>query len=183
MPGVNFSTQTADIDEREVEAPLIQAGLGGEDVAEVLAIAKATEVSKTNVDAYVIGCDQTLSLEGELLHKPLGIEPENFQKFLKDLPNSEFAGGNVTIPHKEIAFENLTKFDDAAKAIGAVNTLWLESEILCGGNTDAYGFSANLDEFAPEWRDGKTAIVLGAGGASRAIVYSLLEGVLKIFTS
>ncbi len=108
-------------------------------------------------------------------YEPLGVEPENFQKFLKDLPNSEFVGGNVTIPHKEIAFENLTKLDDAAKAIGAVNTLWIESEILCGGNTDAYGFSANLDEFAPEWRDGKTAMVLGAGGASRAIVHSLLE--------
>ena len=67
--GVKFSTQSADINEREVEEPLLEAGLGGQDVAEVLAIAKASEISKSNADAYVIGCDQTLSLEGELLHK------------------------------------------------------------------------------------------------------------------
>lgn len=108
-------------------------------------------------------------------YEPLGIEPENFEQFLKDLPQTGFVGGNVTLPHKEMAFANLAQLDDAAKAIGAVNTLWLEDKILCGANTDAYGFSANMDEFAPEWRDGKTAIVLGAGGASRAIVYSLLE--------
>ena len=104
-----------------------------------------------------------------------GIEPENFEQFLKDLPTSEFVGGNVTIPHKEIAFANVNQLDDAAKGIGAVNTLWLEDGNLCGGNTDAYGFSANMDQFAPEWRHGKIAIVLGAGGAARAIIYALLE--------
>ena len=72
--GVKFSAQVADIDEREIETPLIQAGLGGEDIAEILAIAKATEISKTDKDAYIIGCDQTLSLEGELLHKVKNME-------------------------------------------------------------------------------------------------------------
>lgn len=72
--GVDFIAQSADINEREVETPLIKAGLGGEDVAEVLAIAKATEISKAHVDAYVIGCDQTLSLGGELLHKVANME-------------------------------------------------------------------------------------------------------------
>ncbi len=72
--GVKFSAQAADINEREVETPLIEAGLAGEDVAEVLAIAKATEISKSNTDAYVIGCDQTLSLEEELLHKVSNME-------------------------------------------------------------------------------------------------------------
>lgn len=104
-----------------------------------------------------------------------GVEPENFEQFLKDLPKSKFVGGNVTIPHKEIAFANVAKLDEAAKAIGAVNTLWLEGEKLCGGNTDAYGFSANMNQYAPEWQKGKKAIVLGAGGASRAIVYAILE--------
>ena len=104
-----------------------------------------------------------------------GVEPENFEQFLKDLPNSGYAGGNVTLPHKETAFENIIQLDHAASAIGAVNTLWLEDQKLCGGNTDAYGFSANMDEFAPQWRNGKTAIVLGAGGAARAIIYSLIE--------
>ena len=68
--GVEFSAESANIDEREVEAPLIEAEMGGADVAEVLAIAKAMNVSGRNPDAYVIGSDQTLSFEGELLHKP-----------------------------------------------------------------------------------------------------------------
>lgn len=104
-----------------------------------------------------------------------GVEPESFKTFLKDLPTSGFLGGNVTLPHKEMAFANVDQLDDAAAAIGAVNTLWLEGEKICGGNTDAYGFSANMDQFAPDWKNGKTAIVLGAGGAARAIIYSILE--------
>jgi len=104
-----------------------------------------------------------------------GVEPENFEQFLKDLPTSGFQGGNVTIPHKEVAFEKVAQLDDAAKAIGAVNTLWLENGKLFGGNTDAYGFSANMDQFTPEWKKGKKAIILGAGGAARAIIYAVLE--------
>lgn len=72
--GVKFTPMSANINEREVEGPLIKAGLGGEDVAEVLAIAKAADISKSNTDAYVIGCDQTLSFEGELLHKVKDME-------------------------------------------------------------------------------------------------------------
>ncbi len=108
-------------------------------------------------------------------YEAVAVEPENFQQFLKNLPKSGFSGGNVTIPHKETAFANVDHLDKAAKTIGAVNTLWLENQRLCGGNTDTYGFSANMDQFAPDWEHGKTAIVLGAGGASRAIIFSLLE--------
>ncbi len=76
--------------------------------------------------------------------------------FLKILPNlllrlqKGFAGGNVTIPHKEVAFAAVDSRDEAAAAIGAVNTLWFEDGRLCGGNTDAYGFAANLDALAPD---------------------------------
>ena len=112
-------------------------------------------------------------IEGK--YEAYGVEPENFEQFLKELPKSEFVGGNITIPHKEVAFANVDQLDEAAKAIGAVNTLWLEGEKLCGGNTDAYGFSANMDQFAPEWREGKRAFVMGAGGAARAIIYAILE--------
>lgn len=108
-------------------------------------------------------------------YEALGIEPENFRQFINNLPLSDFAGGNITIPHKEVAFKNIINLDDAAKAIGAVNTLWLEEDELCGGNTDAYGFSANMDQYLPEWKNGKTALVLGAGGAARAIIYSILQ--------
>ena len=72
--GINFSAQSADIDERAVEAPLLEANLGGADVAEVLAIAKASHISEQNKSSYIIGCDQTLSLDGELLHKPEDME-------------------------------------------------------------------------------------------------------------
>lgn len=67
--GVAFDTQSADIDERAIESPLIKSELGGEDIAEILAFAKAMPVSASNADAYVIGCDQTLVFEGKLLHK------------------------------------------------------------------------------------------------------------------
>ncbi len=72
--GIVFSSQSASINERDVEAPLLEAGMTGADVADVLAIAKATNVSEQNPGAYVIGSDQTLSLAGELLHKPENME-------------------------------------------------------------------------------------------------------------
>ena len=73
-----------------------------------------------------------------------------------------FAGGNVTIPHKEAAFAAAARRDEAAEKIGAVNTLWFEDGVLCGGNTDAAGFAANLDERAPGWAKAGTR-----GGARR----------------
>ena len=99
----------------------------------------------------------------------------SFRTFLHGLKSSGFAGGNITIPHKETAFELVESKDGAAHTIGAVNTLWFENEKLCGGNTDAYGFSANLDDRAPGWRAGKNAVVLGAGGAARSVIYALKQ--------
>lgn len=72
--GVSFEITKANIDERAVELPLLKAGLGPGDVAEILAIAKAEDVSAGRPDDLVIGCDQTLSLDGELLHKPADME-------------------------------------------------------------------------------------------------------------
>ncbi|TIR87330.1 MAG: shikimate dehydrogenase, partial [Mesorhizobium sp.] len=71
-------------------------------------------------------------------------------------------GGNVTIPHKEAAFALVERRDEAAEAIGAVNTLWLEDGVLWGGNTDALGFAGNLDKHAPGWAANGPAVVLGA---------------------
>jgi shikimate dehydrogenase len=109
-------------------------------------------------------------------YEALAVEPERFEAFLRELPASGFAGGNVTIPHKEAAFAGCGLLDAEAKVIGAVNTLWLENGQLCGTCTDAYGFSANLDQYQPTWRDFRQALVLGAGGAARAIVHALLSG-------
>jgi shikimate dehydrogenase len=86
-----------------------------------------------------------------------------------------YRGGNVTIPHKEAAFALVARRDQAAEEIGAVNTLWFEDGVLWGGNTDAHGFAANLDDNAPGWASSGPAVVLGAGGASRAVIHALKE--------
>ncbi len=72
--GIEFSNESADIDERAVEAPLYETGATPEDVAQVLAEAKALDVSEKNPGAVVIGCDQTLSLGEDIFHKPADME-------------------------------------------------------------------------------------------------------------
>lgn len=106
-------------------------------------------------------------------YEKIAVPPEDFAAFLAGLEAAGFHGGNVTIPHKEAAFAACAQFDGAAEAIGAVNTLWFEDGRLTGSNTDAYGFSANLDERLPGWREAETAVVLGAGGAARAVIHAL----------
>ena len=101
------------------------------------------------------------------------VAPEAFGEFLRSLSQAGFRGGNVTIPHKEAAFGLADSRDEAATQIGAANTLWLQDGQLHASNTDAYGFAANLDERAPQWRNSGAAVVLGAGGSSRAIVHAL----------
>lgn len=107
-------------------------------------------------------------------YEKVDVAPAKFAAFVDGLSRGDgFVGGNVTIPHKERAFALVKRRDAAAEAIGAVNTLWVEEGLVHGGNTDAYGFSASLDERAPRWREGRTAAVLGAGGAARAIIHAL----------
>lgn len=108
-------------------------------------------------------------------YERLDVTPVGFPAFLATLPGGPFAGGNVTIPHKEAAFALVARRDGAAEAIRAVNTLWIEKGQVVGGNTDAYGFSANLDAVAPDWRNAAAATVLGAGGAARAVVWALRQ--------
>jgi shikimate dehydrogenase len=112
-------------------------------------------------------------------YERVAVEPDDFPAFLAGLAAVGFAGGNVTIPHKEAAFAAVARRDGAAEAIGAVNTLWFEDGRLVGGNTDAYGFSANLDERLSGWREAEEALVLGAGGAARAVVHALAEAGLR----
>jgi shikimate dehydrogenase len=98
----------------------------------------------------------------------------DFPGFLRGLQARGFAGGNVTVPHKEAAFRLVDQRDDAATAIGAVNTVWHERGELHGGNTDAYGFVAHLAAGQPGWNKSvQSAVVLGAGGGARAIVHAL----------
>jgi shikimate dehydrogenase len=115
----------------------------------------------------------TLKIEGS--YERVDVAPADIRTFVRNLATNGYVGGNVTIPHKEAAFQTVDRRDADADAIGAVNTLWLEGSRICGGNTDAIGFAANLDDHAPEWRSRDTALVLGAGGASRAVVHAILK--------
>jgi shikimate dehydrogenase len=111
------------------------------------------------------------------------VPPEELANFLGQLRSQGYAGANVTLPHKEAALRAARSADEAALAIGAANTLWLDPDgTLHASNTDAYGFLTNLDAQAPQWNEGTGAVmVLGAGGAARAILYGLLAaGASKI---
>jgi shikimate dehydrogenase len=109
--------------------------------------------------------------------------PEDFAAFARAMPQKGYRGGNVTVPHKEAAFRAVDVATDRARALEAVNTLWFEDGRLCGDNTDVLGFVASLDEGAPGWAERtRTALVLGAGGAARAVIAGLLDrGVHRIF--
>lgn len=103
------------------------------------------------------------------------VQPENFVAFIASLQARGYRGANVTIPHKEQAL-TLAQADERAKAVGAANTLWFDGDVLRATNTDVEGFVNNLDAWSPGWdQRTKTALVLGAGGSARAILFGLLE--------
>lgn len=102
------------------------------------------------------------------------VRPEAFADFVAKLSERGYVGANITLPHKEAALR-LSEPDERAKAVGAANTLWREGNRLLSTNTDVEGFLANLDASAPQWDQGlREVLVLGAGGAARAIVHGLL---------
>jgi len=115
---------------------------------------------------------RTLGIEGG--YSIEAVPPENFAEFVLHLSRRGFVGANVTLPHKEHALA-LTKPDARARAVGAANTLWYEAGELRSTNTDVEGFVGNLDACAPGWDAASDALVLGAGGASRAVVFGLIE--------
>jgi shikimate dehydrogenase len=106
------------------------------------------------------------------------VPPEGFSDFVRRLSAHGFIGANVTIPHKERALA-LSLPDARARAVGAANTLWIESGELRSTNTDVEGFLANLDACAAGWDTAEEALVLGAGGAARAVVFGLIERGIK----
>lgn len=124
-------------------------------------------------------------LHGHWLHRygidgayvPLPAPPERLEQALMALPALGFAGVNLTIPHKETAVSLVQRLSSAAERIGAVNTVVVESDgTLSGDNTDGFGFVAALSESGVGWRgEAGPAVVLGAGGAARAVVVALLD--------
>lgn len=117
---------------------------------------------------------------------PLDVAPDDLGQVIGAMPKMGFKGANLTIPHKENVMSSVDDLSARAQVIGAVNTLvFREDGSVFGDNTDGYGFIANLRQGAPTW-DGKggPAMVLGAGGAARAIVFSLLDaGVPQVLLS
>lgn len=108
---------------------------------------------------------------------PLPVAPEDLAEVLRCMPRMGFVGANVTIPHKEAALALADVVTDRAALIGAANTLIFRPDgRIHADNTDGYGFIANIRQHAPDWAPERgPAALIGAGGAARAVVASLLE--------
>ena len=119
---------------------------------------------------------RTLGIEGGYVIE--AVPPDDLRDFVLRLSLRGFAGANVTIPHKENVLE-LSTPDARARAIGAANTLWFADGELHSTNTDVEGSINNLDACAPGWDKADEALVLGAGGSSRAVVFGLIERGIK----
>lgn len=137
--------------------------------------------------AGVIGCPISHSrsprLHGHWLRQygiaghyvPLHVEAQDLAQVLAAMPLMGFVGANVTIPHKEAALALAHHATERAARIGAANTLTFKDGKIYADNTDGYGFIANLHQGAPAWQAEGAALVLGAGGAARAVIDALLE--------
>ncbi len=125
---------------------------------------------------------ERLGIDGAYV--PMPVQPEDFAKVLRLLPRMGFVGANVTVPHKEAALAAVDEVEPLARSIGAVNTVVVQPDGgLLGRNTDAFGFLENLRSGAPDWHPAhKPAVVIGAGGAARAVCVALLDaGVPEIY--
>jgi shikimate dehydrogenase len=118
---------------------------------------------------------RTYGIDGAYV--PFATHPAKLEQAIRALPALGFKGGNITLPHKERALGLVDEATPLAKRIGAVNTLLVrEDGSILGDNTDGYGFLAHLIASKPDWNAaGGPAVVLGAGGAARAVVVALLE--------
>ena len=147
---------------------------------------RETSLTKAFVCGYPIRHSRSPIIHGHWLrefgiagdYQAIEVPPEEFSDFIARLKSgaSEFIGGNVTIPHKEKAFAFADVPDELASELGAANTLYREEGQLKATNTDGYGFLANLDDHVGGW-DGRRdiAVILGAGGASRAIIQAVRD--------
>jgi len=104
------------------------------------------------------------------------LTPDQLAPFIEGLRNRENAGCNVTLPYKLDVMPFLDDIDEYARKVGAVNTIYKQSGKLLGTNTDVYGFLTHLSLSAPNWRKStKTVLIIGAGGAARAILTSMSQ--------
>lgn len=117
-----------------------------------------------------------LGLDGEWVYEAIDIEPERFREFVRGMEADGFAGANVTVPHKQTALALADERTEAARTIGAANTLAFASGRIRAENTDAPGLIDSL----PGRPAGQRALVLGAGGAARAVLWALREAGAKV---
>ena len=111
----------------------------------------------------------------------LQVEPQNLRQALLGIRDMNFRGVNLTVPHKLLAIDIVDEVDAAARKLGAVNTVVVEAGKLRGFNTDGYGFSKAIKEEFDMTLKGKRILILGAGGAGRAIAAQCsLEGAAKV---
>jgi shikimate dehydrogenase len=152
------------------------------------------KIPLAGVIGHPIAHSRSPQLHGHWLRKyaikghyvPLDIKADDFERLVRTLPSLGFVGANVTLPHKQAALEIADLVTDRAKLIGAANTLVFRKDgQIHADNTDGYGFMQNLLQSAPKWNPTLgPALVLGAGGAARAVLASLLDiGVPEIFIS
>ena len=110
------------------------------------------------------------------VYVPLAIPPDRAMEAIRMLPALGIRGLNVTVPNKEEAYKAMDEVDGWAQRMKAVNTIMVRDGVLYGANTDAFGFMESLREARPDWRaDAGPAVILGAGGAARAIVAGLQD--------
>lgn len=113
----------------------------------------------------------------------LDVAPDALLAFTRAIRDGIWRGANITVPHKQAVTAHLDEMTEAAERLGAANTLFMDGNRLIGDNTDVAGFLAHLDHSVPGWE--KTvhhALVLGAGGAARAILYGLASRGVVRFT-
>lgn len=110
----------------------------------------------------------------DCMYESYDILPEALPAVLRDFREQGFAGLNVTLPHKEAIAKLVDSMSDEAKAVGAVNTILFQGEKIAGDNTDVYGFAASVEPVRKSI-EGRTVLLLGAGGSARAVLYSLLS--------
>lgn len=124
---------------------------------------------------------QVYNLKGS--YDAVPVDANSLPHFLADMKQRGFVGGTISQPHKEAAFALVAKPSACAKRLQAVNHVWLEGDVLCGDNSDAQGFAANLDAVLPGWA-GDKAVILGADYAARAVLDALASrGFSKVFVA
>lgn len=143
-----------------------------------------SEIIRTGVIGHPVAHSKSPVIHGYWLKKyglagsyeAIDVRPESLERDVRELVEAGFRGFNLTVPHKALIIPFCDQIDEGARAIGAVNTVVVEAGRLIGRNTDAYGFIQNLRESAPDFAlKDKVALVIGAGGAAKAVVHGLVE--------